>query len=58
MTVGYLMDHISFDEMVPHLISMIRDPEKDLYSIREDFDLINATLQCTSAGISGRFSGY
>ena len=40
MTVGYLMDHISFDEMVPHLISMIRDPEKDLYSIREDFDLI------------------
>ena len=40
MTVGYLIDHISFDELVPHLLPMIWEPESLLYYMREEFDFI------------------
>ena len=36
MTVGYLLDHISFDELVPHLLPMIWEPESLLYYMREE----------------------
>ena len=40
MTVRYLLDHISFDELVPHLLPMIWEPESLLYYMREEFDFI------------------